>query len=130
MFDRLKSLINKYEVPVQETEIVTDDLEMIVLLIRETGWDYEYTKDFVENTPLRELKAFFEELTYQREVDNYRRLEGLAMVAREVRNSVPRKRGKTYQVRDFIGDIPVRKKVPEKIRKAAEKAGIEIPKEG
>jgi len=100
--------------------------ELIVFLIRETGWSFEYTVQFVKGTPLSKLNAFIDELKYQKALDEYKFKWpfGMMISVWATANS----RNRKYTPDNFIGYPPQRKSY--KLEEAANKAGIILPKEG
>lgn len=97
--------------------------ELIVFLIRETGWTYEYTVQFIKKTPIKILNAFMDEIRFQRKMDHYNQasLFGMALSVWANSNSKSRK----YKIESFVGQPPQRN--PVDLEKAAEQVGIIMP---
>ena len=89
-------MTNKQDIAIDET---------IVFIIRETGWSLEY----VRKLPIRELKALVKEIRYQKAVDEYRYLRGIAMALATWAGT--RKEGQRYRPEDFIGQPPTREEI-------------------
>lgn len=81
----------------------TEENEIIVFIARETGWSLEYIREL----PNVDLKLIVRELRYQKMVDEYRALRGIALALTVWANSQP-KRTRTFRLEDFIGDQPKR----------------------
>lgn len=96
--------------------------ELIVFIIRETGWTFGETLRFVMETPIKKLNAFIDELLYQKAVDDYKLAANFAVIVATLASSKQRK----YKVTDIIGQPPTRKVEPDKLKKAADKAGIKL----
>ncbi|KKL54003.1 hypothetical protein LCGC14_2269760 [marine sediment metagenome] len=105
--------------------------ELIVLFMREFGWTFKYTVNFVQRTPLYKLQALSEELQYQMSAEYYRQAELSASIMATIINTTAKKDKKVYKASDFIGQPPKRRVVGEvnTLQKAAEKLGIIIPEE-
>ena len=99
--------------------------ELIVFLMREFGWQYEYTRDLVRTLPITQLNALIEETQFQESVNDYRQASyAAAIVVALVSSSKHRKK-----VTDIIGQPPKRKGGPT-LEQAARKQGIKMPKGG
>lgn len=99
--------------------------ELIVFLIRETGWTFPETLRFVTETPIKKLNKFVEELQYQVAVDDYKLAANFAVIVATLASSKQRK----YKVQDIVGQPPTRKVEPGELKQAADKAGIKMPEE-
>ena len=97
--------------------------ELIIFIIRETGWTFPETLRFVTETPIKKLNTFVEELQYQKAVDDYKLAANFAVIVATLASSKQRK----YKVTDIVGQPPTRKVEPDKLKKAADKAGIKMP---
>lgn len=93
--------------------------ELIVFLIRETGWTLEY----VRRIPYTEFALLVDELSYQKAVDDYNRNYPLGIIAAILASD------RTHQKRpsDFIGRPPERKNKGDDTWKQAKEAGVKIP---
>lgn len=93
--------------------------ELIVFVIRETGWSLEY----VRGIPYEVLSILTDELSYQKAVDNYNRNYPLGIIAAILSSD------KTHQrkPKDFIGRPPERKRKGDELWQQAKKEGIKIP---
>ena len=96
--------------------------ELVVFIIRETGWTLEYVQDL----PIETLNALVEELRYQKAMDEYKQAYNAALIASILANQRSRRR---YQPTDLIGQPPERKEVDkgDKLSKLARKQGIKMP---
>ena len=94
-----------------------------MFIIRETGWTFPETLRFVTETPIKKLNTFIEELQYQKAVDDYKLAANFAVIVCTLASSKQRK----YKVTDIVGQPPTRKVEPDKLKKAADKAGIKMP---
>lgn len=97
--------------------------ELICWLILRTGWTFEYTTNLVETLPVKKLNVLVDEMTYQKAMEDYKSLCNAALIVSTLVSSKNRR----YKISEIAGIPPKRKKEPEKIRVAAQKAGIKIP---
>jgi len=97
--------------------------ELIVFIIRETGWSLEYTTNLIKTLPIKKLNTLVGELQYQKALEDYRMAANFALIVATMASSKKRK----YKVTDIIGHPPKRKDEPDKFKQAVEKAGIKIP---
>ena len=99
--------------------------EIIVTVARETGWSLEY----IRGLPLRDLRLFYQELAYQRSVEDYRTsLHNANLICTLINLNSKRK----YKAQDIIGPPPERPKETKQeidLWSKAEKAGIKLPAE-
>ncbi len=96
-----------------------DDIDsVIVRLCFLLGWTFEYSCEFIKNTPVKKVKSFIEELEYQKSIEDYRLASNAAMIITVWANA--QKKGNRFKVTDFIGHIPQRKGYKQKLAKAAE----------
>ena len=93
--------------------------ELIVFVIRETGWSLEY----IRKIPFEQLSILVSELSYQKAVDVYNRNHPLGIIAAILASDTNHKR----RPEDFIGRPPERKRKGD-LWKQAEKEGIKLPK--
>ena len=103
--------------------------ELVIFLMREFGWTLEYTIGLVKTLPVKKLNALINELKYQKAEEDYQIASNSAMVISIWASAQGKRR---YKVSDFIGQPPSRngKGETKGLNKAAEKAGIKLPKEG
>lgn len=93
--------------------------ELIVFLMREFGWTYEYTVGLVKTLPLKKLNILIAETSYQKRCDEYTLAQNLVIAMR----------GKGNKLTDLIGNPPSRNgKEAGSLRKKAEDIGIIMPK--
>jgi len=97
--------------------------ELIVFVIRETGWSLEY----VRQIPYAQIVTLVNELIYQKDADNYNRNYPLGILAAILTSDKTRRR----RPEDFIGRKPQRqiKKGGNELWDKAKEAGIEPPGE-
>lgn len=99
--------------------------EIIVFLMREFGWEYEYTRDLVKSLPIAQLNALIEETQFQKSVDDYRQASYSAMIVVALVSSPKHRK----RVTDIIGRPPQRKGGPT-LEQVAKKKGIKLPEGG
>lgn len=78
----------------------TEINELIVLLIRETGWSLEY----IRSLPIDDFYALVQEIAYQKALDRYEQMKNAAMIVATLASSDRHK----YSVTDIIGPPPER----------------------
>ena len=94
--------------------------ELIVFVIRETGWSLEY----IRQIPYAQLTILVSELSHQKAVDVYNRNHPLGIIAAILASDANHKR----RAEDFIGRPPQRKGKGDDLWEQAKKEGIKIPK--
>ncbi len=102
-----------------------DDVDyLVVRLCFLLGWTFEYSCEFIKNTSVKKVRAFIEELEYQKSVEDYRLASNAAMIITVWANAQSKRR---FRVTDFIGYPPQRKGTKEKLIRATEGI-IKLPK--
>ncbi len=107
--------------------------ELVVLCMREFGWELEYAEKTIGLMPLKKLNTLIEELNYQRSVDAYNTASHFAGVMATIINMTYRGKGaKRATVKDAIGQPPRRsgEASVKTLREAAEELGIRLPEGG
>jgi hypothetical protein len=99
--------------------------ELIVYLCLNLHWTFPEACRFVNETPLKKVKAFVSELQYQKSMEDYRIASNAALIIATWANA--QKKGNHYKVKDFIGQPPQRQDTPNKLKTAIEKANIKLP---
>ncbi len=97
---------------------------LVVRLCFLLGWTFDYSCEFIKKTPVKKVRAFIDELEYQKSVEDYRLASNAAMIITIWANAQSKKR---YRVTDFIGPPPQRKISKEKLVRATEGI-ITLPK--
>lgn len=107
-------------------------LQLVVLFMREFGWDWEYAKKTIGEMPIEDLNALVGELSYQRSVEAHERAQSTASLMATIWNTTPQKHPRTRKAKDFVGSPPRRsgEKAVKTLREAAEDIGIRIPEGG
>ena len=77
--------------------------ELIVFVIRETGWSLEY----VQQMSLATLSTLVEEMKFQKAIEDYNLMSGFALIVATLASSKNRR----YRVEEIIGSPPTRKDV-------------------
>jgi len=103
---------------------MTGTNELIVLLMREFSWTYEYTRDLVRTMPLNQLNALVDELQYQRALSDYKLASYAAMIVACLASDKQHRK----TVKDIIGPPPTRK-VEKPLKQVAIEEGFIMPKE-
>lgn len=94
--------------------------ELIIFIIRETGWTLDYTTELVKNLPIKKLNAFIKELQYQKSLEDYKIASNFALIVATMASSSKRK----YKVTDIIGRPPQREVKKDVLTDAAKREGI------
>ncbi len=97
--------------------------ELIIWLVRHTGWTLEYTTNLVQTLPTEKLNLFIREFQYQEALEDYKIASNFAMIIANWASSQGKHR---YRVTDFIGNPPQQ---TNKLSKAIKNEGIKIPEE-
>jgi len=101
--------------------------ELIVSLCLICHWTYPEACRFVNETPIKKVRAFVKELQYQKAMEDYRVASNAALIIATWANA--QKKGNHYQVKDFIGQPPQRADTPDRLKAAIEKANIKLPED-
>lgn len=89
-------------------------------------WQYEYTRELVLNMPVKQLKKLIDETQFQEHLHDYHAAANSAMIAVTLANLNSKNR--RYQVSDFIGLPPVKRKVKrDVVIELVKEMGLEIP---
>ena len=101
--------------------------ELIVFLMREFNWTFEYTQTLVRTLPVKKLNALVKEIRYQKALEDYRTAANFAMI---IANWASAQGKRKYDVSEFIGQPPSRDKGEKStdLYSLAEKEGIKMPK--
>jgi len=97
--------------------------ELIVFVIRETGWSLEYVRDL----SITQLYAFAAELAYQKQMDEYHMATNFGMMIATWANAKGRRK---FNVQDFVGNPPQRQRIDKEVDDIwtlAQMNGIKIP---
>ncbi len=89
--------------------------ELIVFVIRETGWTLEYVREL----PLDDLFALVKELSYQKAIDEYKMALNFAMVISNWATAMSKH--KRYRPTQFVGEPPDRKAFIKEVTSDEEK---------
>jgi hypothetical protein len=101
--------------------------ELIVYLCLTLHWTFPEACRFVNETPLKKMRAFVKELQYQKAMEDYREAANFTIIIATWANA--QKKGNHFKTTDFIGQPPQRKDSPDKLKKAIEKANIKLPED-
>jgi len=99
--------------------------ELVAFVIKETGWTLEY----IRNLPLKDLYLLVDELSYQKQLDDYRQACNFAAVMATLINLWSKRK---VRPQELVGQPPKRQNITRKelsIWQIAEKTGIKIPKD-
>ena len=99
--------------------------ELVAFVIKETGWTLEY----IRNLPLKDLYLLADELSYQKQMDDYRQACNFAAVIAKLNNLWSKRK---VIPQEIVGQPPKRQNIMRKetdIWQIAEKTGIRIPKD-
>lgn len=100
--------------------------DVVVFLMREYGWELEYTTNLVRTLSVKKLNALIDETQHQRAIDDYRQAANSALIVACLVSDRHHRKG----VKDIIGRPPERKvRTRSKLSQIAKKQGITIPKE-
>ena len=103
--------------------------ELVVFLMREFGWELEYTTKLVQTLPVKKLNALVKEVQYQKSVEDYQTATNFAMIIANWASA--QSKNKNYKVIDFIGKPPNRTgESGTGLRELAQKEGIIMPSKG
>ena len=99
--------------------------EIIVYLLRKTS----LTRTEIGKLKPDQLDAIIKEVSYQENIDEYRKQHGIASLLAAIYNTIPRKRGsKVFGASDFLsGEMPTRNQPQNELEQLASKHNIKLP---
>lgn len=105
-----------------------DDIDStIVYLCLVCHWTFPEACKFIKETPIKKVRAFVEELQYQKSIEDYKVAANSAMIITVWANA--QKKGNHFKITDFIGQLPQRPGTKGELTKAAENI-IKLPTGG
>ena len=98
--------------------------EEIVYLLRKTNLTL---REIGKLSPAK-FSAILKEVSYQENIDEYRRQHSVALLLAAIYNTIPRQQGsKILKASDFLQKMPERNAKKDSLDKMAEDRGIKLP---
>jgi len=100
--------------------------EAIIYLLRKTN----LTRSEIGKLTISQFNEVIKEVSYQENVDEYRRQHSIASLLAAIYNTIPRKRGsKVFKAEDFLsGGMPERNpKKEDSLETMANQRGVKLP---